>query len=177
VTLRATGPGTDNVNQPNRAGTLGTRPGMCGCRLHCKSWRLRNEPPMSLPSARGTIHKPSRQPRRRCCRRTFWSCHKDYALAQNALKVGNPGKFRHIRLANDNPAGIFLPWTTRQSKSGMKSFRTSERKWFEAFRFVKVLNANRKAVQGTEPIPFCQRFVCRRACAINSSSGTKVTTR
>src|ERR1700730_15434786 len=60
VTLRATGPGTDSVNQPNRVGTLETRPGDGRIPTTLQKFGgLRSEPPISLPSARGTIPQAS----------------------------------------------------------------------------------------------------------------------
>src|SRR6201984_831607 len=56
VTLRATGPGTDSVNQPRFVGTLGTRPGDGRMPTTLQKFGgLRSEPPMSLPSASGTM--------------------------------------------------------------------------------------------------------------------------
>src|SRR5215470_2866469 len=55
-TLRATGPETLNVNHPSSVGGFGTRPGE-GRRPTTlqKFGGLRSEPPISLPSASGTI--------------------------------------------------------------------------------------------------------------------------
>src|SRR5258708_39692747 len=60
VTLRATGPGTESVNHPRFVGTLGTRPGDVRMPTTLQKFGgLRSEPPMSLPSARGTMPQAS----------------------------------------------------------------------------------------------------------------------
>src|SRR6266852_7926843 len=56
LTLRATGPATLKVNQPSALGGLGTRPGEVRRPTTLqKLGGFRNEPPISLPSARGTM--------------------------------------------------------------------------------------------------------------------------
>src|SRR5437763_6403081 len=56
VTLRATGPATLRVNHPSVLGGLGTRPGEVRRPTTLqKLGGFRREPPMSLPSASGTM--------------------------------------------------------------------------------------------------------------------------
>src|SRR2546429_5807356 len=56
TTLRATGPSTLNVNHPSVVGGFGTRPGEGRIPTTLQKFGgLRSEPPMSLPSASGTI--------------------------------------------------------------------------------------------------------------------------
>src|SRR6266513_107117 len=56
VTLRATGPATLRVNHPSVLGGLGTRPGEVRRPTTLqKLGGFRSEPPMSLPSASGTM--------------------------------------------------------------------------------------------------------------------------
>src|SRR5579885_1637358 len=55
-TVRAMGPSTPRVNHPARAGHVGTRPGEGRNPTTLQKLAgLRSEPPMSLPSASGTI--------------------------------------------------------------------------------------------------------------------------
>src|SRR5262252_10029100 len=56
VTLRATGPSTLSVNHPRVVGGFGTRPGEGRIPTTLQKFGgLRSEPPMSLPSASGTM--------------------------------------------------------------------------------------------------------------------------
>src|SRR6266481_1888496 len=56
ATLRATGPATLRVNHPSPLGGLGTRPGDVRRPTTLQKFGgFRSEPPMSLPSARGTM--------------------------------------------------------------------------------------------------------------------------
>src|SRR5437016_12531494 len=56
VTLRATGPATPRVNHPSVLGGLGTRPGEVRRPTTLqKLGGFRRQPPMSLPSASGTM--------------------------------------------------------------------------------------------------------------------------
>src|SRR5713226_4323435 len=56
VTLRATGPETESVNHPSLVGTSGTRAGDVRIPTTLQKFGgLRSDPPISLPSASGTI--------------------------------------------------------------------------------------------------------------------------
>src|SRR4030088_1908957 len=56
VTLHATGPETESVAHPNFVGISGTRPGEVRMPTTLQKFGgLRSEPPISLPSASGTI--------------------------------------------------------------------------------------------------------------------------
>src|ERR1700760_2786736 len=60
ATLRASGPGTENVNQPSCVGTFETRPGEGRIPTTLQKFGgLRSEPPRSLPSGRGTMPQAS----------------------------------------------------------------------------------------------------------------------
>ena len=91
ATVRAIGPDVDSGDhEPDSAGTRpgdGRKPTTLQ-----KAAGLRSDPPMSLPSAIGSIPQAQRRPpRRRCCRRT--SCVRSYGFfvaPKTGLKVCDP---------------------------------------------------------------------------------------
>src|SRR6267378_1852280 len=124
VTLRATGPGTDSVNQPRFVGTLGTRPGDGRMPTTLQKFGgLRSEPPISLPSASGTIPQASAtQPPP--------VLPPQVLVTSYGLRVG-PNTGLNVCEPKPNSGTLVLPitmapaffsrCTTRQSKSGTKS--------------------------------------------------------
>src|SRR5882672_7684567 len=124
VTFRATGPETESVAHPNFVGISGTRPGEVRMPTTLQKFGgLRSEPPISLPSASGTIPQASAtQPPP--------VLPPQVLVTSYGLRVG-PNTGLNVCEPKPNSGTLVLPitmapalfsrCTTRQSKSGMKS--------------------------------------------------------
>src|SRR5581483_399065 len=121
ATFRATGPGTGRVNQPSCVGTLETRPGEGRSPTTLqKLGGFRREPPMSLPSAKGTIPQAS-------ATAPPPVLPPQVLVKSYGLRVG-PNTGLNVCEPRPNSGTLVLPitmapacfsrWTTRQSKSG-----------------------------------------------------------
>src|SRR5262249_14397676 len=120
-TFRATGPATDKLCQPKREGTLGTRPGDGRMPTTLQKFGgFRSEPPMSLPSASGTIpHATATEPPPVLPPHVFVTSYGFLVGPKTALNVCEPkpnsGTFVFPMTI---PPMRFSRPTTRQSKSG-----------------------------------------------------------
>src|SRR6267378_4137248 len=179
VTLRATGPETESVNQPSRVGTSGTRPGEVRMPTTLQKFGgLRSEPPMSLPSASGTMPQASATaPPPVLPPQVLVKSYGLRVAPNTGLNVCEPrpnsGTFV---LPITIPPAAFSRCTTRQSKSGTKSRCSGEPNVVRIPAVsCKSLTPTGNPCNGPSNFPFAKDSSAAAACAINCSSATKVT--
>src|SRR6266436_6397808 len=179
VTLRATGPETESVNQPSRVGTLGTRPGevLMPTTLQ-KFGGFRSEPPMSLPSAKGTMPQASATaPPPVLPPQVLVKSYGFRVAPKTLLNVCEPSpNSGTFVLPITIPPAAFSRCTTRQSKSGTRSRCNGEPK------VVRIPAVSCKSFaptgipcSGPSDFPLASDSSAATACAINCSSATSVT--
>src|SRR6266852_6517442 len=179
LTLRATGPATLKVNQPSALGGLGTRPGEVRRPTTLQKFGgLRSEPPISLPSASGTIPQASAtQPPP--------VLPPQVLLTSYGLRVG-PNAGLNVCEPKPNSGTLVLPitiapaafsrCTTRQSKSGTKS-RCNGEPYVVRIPAVSCKSFTPTGIpcSGPSNLPLASDSSAAAACAINCSSATSVT--
>src|SRR6266404_1161557 len=179
VTLRATGPETESVNQPSRVGTSGTRPGEVRMPTTLQKFGgLRSEPPMSLPSASGTMPQASATAPPPVLPPQVFVTSYGFRVAPNTgLNVCEPSpNSGTFVLPITIPPAAFSRCTTRQSKSGTNSRCIGDP------NVVRIPAVSCKSLpptgipcNGPSNFPFAKDSSAAAACAINCSSATKVT--
>src|SRR6266404_1062010 len=179
VTLRATGPETESVNQPSRVGTSGTRPGEVRMPTTLQKFGgLRSEPPMSLPSASGTMPQASATaPPPVLPPQVFVTSYGFRVAPKTLLNVCEPSpNSGTFVLPITIPPAAFSRCTTRQSKSGTRSRCNGDPKVVRipAVSY-KSLTPTGIPCKGPSNFPFAKDSSAAAACAINCSSATKVT--
>src|SRR5258706_6954326 len=179
VTFRATGPGTESVNQPRLEGTLGTRPG--DVRMPTTLQKLggfRSEPPMSLPSAKGTMPQASASAPPPVL-------PPQVLVTSYGLRVG-PNTGLNVCEPNPNSGTFVLPMTippaafsrctTRQSKSGTLSRCNGDPNVVRMPAVsCKSFTPTGIPCSGPSTFPCANDSSAAAACAINCSSATSVT--
>src|SRR6266481_3022144 len=142
VTLRATGPETESVNQPSRVGTSGTRPGEVRMPTTLQKFGgLRSEPPMSLPSASGTMPQASATaPPPVLPPQVFVTSYGFRVAPKTLLNVCEP---------SPNSGTFVLPIAMQRRPKGGAN----------PSRLVQILHAHRHPVQRPQHFPLRQRLI------------------
>src|SRR6266478_5355790 len=178
-TLRATGPATDRVNHPRLVGTSGTRPGDGRMPTTLQKFGgLRNEPPMSLPSASGTMpHASATAPPPVLPPQVLVKSYGFRVAPKTLLNVCEPSpNSGTFVLPITIPPAAFSRCTTRQSKSGTKSRCSGEPNVVRIPAVsCKSLTPTGIPCKGPSNFPLAKDSSAAAACAINCSSATKVT--
>src|SRR5258708_5502496 len=163
ATLRATGPAALRVNHPSPLGGLGTRPGEVRSPTTLqKLGGFRSEPPMSLPSASGTMpHARATEPPPVLPPQVLVKTSRIESWPENWIEcLGAEAPFRHVGLADNNGSGIFFAFHDEAIEIGYVVFvKRRTKSGADALRRMQILHADRKAVQWPFDIAFCGSLV------------------
>ena len=112
ATLRASGPSTPSVDHPSTDGQLGTRPGEGRSPTTLQKLAgLRSDPPMSLPSAMGSMpHASAAAAPPLLPPQVFVRSYGLRVGPNSGLKVRAGAEFGCIRLADENRSGLSKPF-------------------------------------------------------------------